>query len=197
VRPIDLNPGEAVLHGGDPRRCTVVLPGVRYFSQAPLLWFAREAAQAAGWSVLELSERAPADEEPFEWMRDRAARALDVASSADTVAVIGKSLGSAAAPLVAERGLPAVWLTPLLVRPDVVAAIASSSGGALLVGSTADPTWSDGEQPGGASVSVLEFDGLDHSLQVEGDPLASLDVLRQVTERIGTFLRDRTSSLPA
>jgi hypothetical protein len=35
---------------------------------------------------------------------------------------------------------------------------------------------------------VLEFDVLDHSLQVEGDPLVSLDVLRQVTQRIGAFL---------
>ena len=187
MRPIDLNPGEAVLHEGDPGRCAVVLPGVRYFSQAPLLWFAREAAQAAGWSVLELSERAPADEEPFAWMRARAESIL-AATSADTVAVIGKSLGSAAAPLVASRGLPAVWLTPLLVRPDVVSALASSSAAALLVGSAADPTWSGGEQPGGDSVEVLEFEGLDHSLQVEGDPLASLDVLRQVTERIGGFL---------
>jgi hypothetical protein len=191
VRAIDLNPGEAVLHEGDPARCAVVLPGVRYFSQAPLLWFAREAAQAAGWSALELSERAPADEEPFDWMRRRAASALDATAEARTVAVIGKSLGSAAAPLVAERGLAAVWLTPLLVRPDVVAALAASSAPALLVGSAADPTWSDGEQPGGDSVSVLEFQGLDHSLQVSGDPMASLDVLRQVTERIGAFLDQR------
>jgi hypothetical protein len=188
VRPIDLNPGEAVLHEGDPGRCAVVLPGVRYFSQAPLLWFAREAAQAAGWSVLELSERAPGDQEPFEWMRKRAASALD-ATDAATVAAIGKSLGSAAAPLVAERGLPAVWLTPLLVRPDVVDALATSTAPALLVGSSTDPTWSDGEQPRGGAVEVLEFEGLDHSLQVEGDPLASLDVLRQVTQRVGDFLR--------
>jgi hypothetical protein len=188
VRPIDLNPGEAVLHEGDPARCAVVLPGVRYFSQAPLLWFAREAAQAAGWSVLELSERAPGDQEPFEWMRARAASALAAASSADTLAVIAKSLGSAAAPLAAERGLPAVWLTPLLVRPDVVAALRAARAPALLVGSSADPTWSDGERPGGGSVSVLEFEGLDHSLQVEGDPLASLDVLRTVTDRVGAFL---------
>jgi predicted alpha/beta-hydrolase family hydrolase len=184
VRPIDLNPGEAVLHEGDRGRCAVVLPGVRYFSQAPLLWFAREAAQAAGWSVLELSERAPSDEEPFDWMRDRAERALDAAGEG-TVAVIGKSLGSAAAPLVAERGLPAVWLTPLLVRPEVAAAVRAP---ALLVGSSADPTWANGEHSGGDSVEVLEFAGLDHSLQVEGDPLASLDVLRQVTERIRAFL---------
>jgi hypothetical protein len=187
VRPIDLNPGEAVLYEGDPGRCAVVLPGVRYFSQAPLLWFAREAAQAGGWSVLELSERAPADEQPFQWMRDRAKRALE-AASADTVAVIGKSLGSAAAPLVAERALPAVWLTPLLIRPEVVAALDGSTAPALLVGSTADPTWANGEQPEGDGIEVLEFEGLDHSLQVEGDPLASLDVLRQVTERIRAFL---------
>jgi hypothetical protein len=187
VRPIDLSPGEAILHEGDPDRCAVVLPGVRYFSQAPLLWFAREAAQARGWSALELSERAPAGEEPFAWMRDRAARALD-ATEAGTVVVIGKSLGSAAAGVVAERGLAAVWLTPLLMRPNVVAALRSSHAPALLVGSAADETWANGEQPGGDAVEVLEFEGLDHSLQVDGDPLASLDVLRQVTERIGAFL---------
>jgi hypothetical protein len=187
VRPIDLSPGEAVLHEGDPGRCAVVLPGVRYFSQAPLLWFAREAAQAGGWSVLELNERAPADQEPFAWMRDRAVRALN-ATDAGTVAVIGKSLASAAAPLVAERGLPAVWLTPLLIRPEVVAALASASAPALLVGSAADPTWANGELPKGGAIEVVEFEGLDHSLQVDGNLLASLDVLRQVTQRIGVFL---------
>jgi hypothetical protein len=197
VRPIDLIRGEAVLHEGDPGRCAVVLPGVRYFSQAPLLWFAREAAQARGWSALELSERAPADEEPFAWMRDRAERALRAVSEAGTVVVIGKSLASAAAPLVAERGLAAVWLTPLLVRPEVASALASSSAPALLVGSTADPTWSGGELLGGDAIEVLEFEGLDHSLQVDGDPLASLDVLRQVTERIGAFLENRASSSSA
>jgi hypothetical protein len=162
-----------------------VLPGVAYFSQAPLLWFAREAAQAGGWSVLELTERAPRDEEPFAWMRDRAARALD-AAGADTVAVIGKSLASAAAPLVAERGLAAVWLTPLLNRAEVVSALESAAAPALLVGSAADPTWGDGTVPEGPE--LLELPGLDHSLQVDGDPLASLDVLRRVTERIGEFL---------
>jgi hypothetical protein len=191
VRPIDLNPDEAILHEGDEARCAVVLPGVRYFSQAPLLWFAREAAQARGWSVLELSERAPADEDPFAWMRDRAARALDSVSGVATVVVIGKSLGSAAAPLVAERGLPAVWLTPLLIRPEVVSGLDEASAPALLIGSAADPTWAGGTQPGGDAIEVVELDGLDHTLQVPGDPLASIDVLRQVTERIGSFLRER------
>lgn len=176
-----------MLHEGDPERCVVLLPGVRYFSQAPLLWFAREAAQAAGWSALELSERAPADADPFAWMRERAERAL-AATEAQRVLVVGKSLGSAAAPLVAERRLRAIWLTPLLVRSDVVAALNATEAPALLVGSSADPTWADGEQPVNAALEIVELDGLDHSLQAEGDPLASLDVLREVTERIATFL---------
>jgi len=187
VRPLDLGPGEAVLHEGDPARCVVLLPGVRYFSQAPLLWFAREAAEAGGWSVLELSERAPPDEEPFAWMRDRAERAL-AAADAEQVAVIGKSLGSAAAGLATERGLPAVWLTPLLARPDVVRALAAASAPTLLIGSPADPTWGGGEVPDSEALEVVELDGLDHSLQVEGDPMASLHALRTVTEHIGGFL---------
>lgn len=187
VRALDLNPGESILHEGDPQRCVVLLPGVRYFSQAPLLWFSREAAQAAGWSALELSERAPPDADPFAWMRDRAQSAL-AAIDAQQVVVVGKSLGSAAAPLVAERELRAIWLTPLLVRPDVVAALNAAAAPALLVGSSADPTWAEGERPVNDALEIVELEGLDHSLQAEGDPLASLDVLSEVTEHIAAFL---------
>ena len=172
-------------HEGDPSRCAVLLPGIRYFSQAPLLWFAREAAQADGWSVVEVDERAPGDQEPFEWMRGQAQRALEAASGAELVVVMGKSLGSVAVPMVSG---PAVWLTPLLNQPEIVDALASATAPTLLVGSTADPTWSEGTLPDHSALEVLELDGLDHSLQVSGDPLASLDVLRDVTARVGAFL---------
>jgi hypothetical protein len=169
-------------HQGDPSRRVVLLPGVRYFSQAPLLWFAREAAQARGWSVVEVDEHAP-QEDPFGWMRGQAELAL-AATDAELTVVVGKSLGSAAAPLV--RG-PAVWLTPLLTRPEVVAALAASRSPTLLVGSPADPSWGEGELPDNPLLQVVELPGLDHSLQVSGDPLASLDVLRDVTGAISAF----------
>ena len=172
-----------IQHEGDPDRCAVLLPGVRYFSQAPLLWFAREAAQAGGWSVVEVDERAPSDKEPFEWMRGQAQQALD-ATDAELTVVVGKSLGSAAAPMVSG---PAVWLTPLLVRPEIVEALASASAPALLVGSPADPTWGNGTVPDNPALEVLELEGLNHSLQVSGDPLASLDALRTVTQRVASF----------
>lgn len=187
MRPIDLAPGEAVLHEGDPQRTVVLLPGLVYSSQAPLLWFAREAAQARGWSVLELTERPPAADEPFAWVRDRAARALD-ATRSQTVAVVGKSLASGAAPLAVERRLPAVWLTPVLTRGDVVQALSAVELPTLAVGGTADPSWTDGERPAAAQLEILEIAGADHSLQLPGEPLRSIHVLKQVTERVAAFL---------
>jgi hypothetical protein len=186
VRPIDLDPGEAVLHERDTERCLVLLPGVRYFSQAPLLWFTREAALAGGWSVLEVSERAPSHREPFEWIAERAESALN-AASATQVAMAGKSLGSAAAPLATQRALPAVWLTPLLTRPEVLAALGATDRPTLVIGSPADPTWANGELPENEALEVMELDGLDHSLQREDDPLGSIEVLRDVTERVSRF----------
>ena len=174
-----------IRHEGDPGRCAVILPGIRYFSQAPLLWFAREVAQEHGWSVVEVDERAPADEEPLEWMRAQAERALDAASGAATVAVIGKSLGSVAA-LIHDG--PAVWLTPLLDRPEIVQALQATGAPTLLVGSPADPSWGGGTVPDNPVLDVLELPGLDHSLQVSGSPSSSLDALRTVTDRVSSWL---------
>jgi hypothetical protein len=171
-------------HEGDPSRCAVLLPGIRYFSQAPLLWFAREVAQAHAWSVIEVDERAPGNEEPFEWMRGQARRALDAAAGAEKVVVIGKSLGSAAAPMVEG---PAIWLTPLLIRPEIRESILAATAPTLLIGSPDDPTWDGDTESDNPALEVLELDGLDHSLEVSGDPLASLDALRDVTAHVDRF----------
>ena len=176
-----------LLHEGDPERRVVLLPGARYLSQAPLLWFAREAAQAQGWSVAELDETAPEGRDPFEWMPGRAQELLDE-TDAGLVCLIGKSLGSTAAPLAADRRLPAVWLTPLLTRAEVVDALARSPAPVLAIGSPADPTWGDGTVPENPALETLELPGLDHSLQVSGDPRASLDALGLVLERVSAFL---------
>jgi hypothetical protein len=55
----------------------------------------------------------------------------------------------------------------------------------LLIGGTADRTWQEGAV---GSADVLEIAGADHALQIDGDPLASLDALRLVVERVGAFL---------
>jgi len=174
-------------HRPEAERRVVLLPGARYPTRAPLLWFAREVAVSRGYGVLEVLDEPPAGEDPFAWVRDHAARALDHQPSPYDV-VIGKSLSSEVAGIAAERGLPAVWLTPLLDRPEIVAALARTGRPTLLAGSTADPTWRPEALPPNVMLDVLELDGLDHGLQLPGDPQHSLKVLRTVAKRIDRFL---------
>jgi hypothetical protein len=170
-------------------RRVVLLPGAWYATSAPLLHYAGAAARARGWDVVEQRELLGRhSQDPIEWAIEKAERALEEASGAETVAVIGKSLGSAAAGLAADRRLPAVWQTPLLNDDRVVDGLERASAPALLVGSRADETWDATRIPDNDAIEVLELEGLDHFLEVPGDPIASIEALRAVTERTGAFL---------
>jgi hypothetical protein len=191
VHRIDLGPCAGLVHEHDPDRWVVVLPGMQYTTQAPLLWFAREAAEQRRFTVLEVLDSLPDGADPAGWARDRARRALDhAAAHASEVVVVGKSLASAAAGLAADRLLPAVWLTPLLNQPRVVDDVARASRPALLAGGSADEAWRPDALPDSGLLEIVHLDGLDHSLQRAGDPPASLQALRAVTERVGRFLDD-------
>ena len=203
IRSLDLGPCRATLHEGDPGRCVVLLPGMRYGTQAPLLWYARAAARAQGWSALEVVDGLPDDEEPFAWARDRAERALDAVPGARAaggsgvaVVVVGKSLASGAAGVVADRGLPAVWLTPLVREAPVAAGLLRATAPALLVGGGADPSWEAGAVPAVAALEVLELPGLDHSLEAPGDVSVSLRALGTVTDAVAGFLARPEVSRP-
>lgn len=190
MRRVDLGPCPALLHEHDPNRCVVLLPGMQYTTQAPLLWFAREVATARGWSALEVLDSLPDGAEPFGWARDRARRALDhvAGTGAGEVVVIGKSLASGAAGLVADRVLPAVWLTPLLNERRVADDISRAPRPALLVGGSGDPAWAPDVLADNGLLEIVHLDGLDHSLQRPGDPAGSLDALRAVAGRVDRFL---------
>ena len=170
-------------------RCAVLLPGAWYPTSAPLLWYAREAAKARGWEIVEQQELlGRTAQDPFEWALEKAEAAIGKARGADRVVVIGKSLASAAAGLVASLRLPAVWLTPLLTDDRVVDDLERASAPTLLVGSRDDQTWDAARIPDNPMLEVFELESLDHSLEVPGDPLASADALKTVTARVGEFL---------
>ena len=190
MQRVDIGPCGGLVHDHDPDRWVVVLPGMQYTTQAPLLWFAREAAEQRALTVLEVVDSLPDGADGPGWARDRARRALDHAAAAgarETV-VVGKSLASTAAGLVADRLLPAVWLTPLLNERRVVDDIARATRPALLVGGSADAAWRPDALPDSGLLEIVHLDGLDHSLQRQGDPAASLQALRAVTDRVGRFL---------
>jgi len=185
---VDLGPCQALRHGGETRRWVVLLPGRAYPTRAPALWFAREAAMARGWSALEVLGEPGEHADPLDWERRCADRALEAAADSDQVVVIGKSLASLLAGEVADRDLPAVWLTPLLTENVVIDGLGRSARPVLLAGGGADPTWRRHAIPAERAIHVLELPGADHGLQVAGDLAGSIAVLQRLCDATSRFL---------
>ena len=173
-------------------RAAVLIPGQRYSTDGPLLMFAGLAAERRSglvhridWTVPEL----PDDDAERAWVAARVIEAVDAATAAGRAApvLIGKSLGSLAAPVAAAGNLPAVWLTPLLTDEPMVAALRRATAPFLLVGGTADPLW-DGPVARSLTRHVLAIDGADHGMFVPGPLSASADVLGRVASAIEDFL---------
>ncbi|GBE24046.1 hypothetical protein BMS3Bbin02_00311 [bacterium BMS3Bbin02] len=173
---------------GDPDRVAVLLPGARYVPAAPLLWFARVAAQGQGWSVLQVWDQWDRSVEAEQWVADRLEAALNYVGDDSRVLLITKSITSLALPAAVERGLPGLWLTPLLGRESVRAALKAAEAPTLAVGATADPTWDSEFVSGLLNIEVIEIVAADHSLQHATDVATSINYLRLVTEGIQTFL---------
>ncbi|MEV0902295.1 alpha/beta hydrolase [Actinoplanes sp. NPDC049802] len=166
----------------------ILVPGRGYTTQGPLFDLADGILTTRGDEVLEVSWTVPQGllqigPEPF--VRAHVAAALHRAAA--TPVLIAKSLGSHAAALAAERGIPAVWLTPVLTDPAVVAAITAGSAPALLIGGTADRLWVP-QAARATGKPFLEIPGADHNLRVPGPVRAYTDVLGTVGTAFEDFL---------
>jgi hypothetical protein len=184
---VDLGPCAVLRHEGDPDRCAVLLPGMVYPTRAPVLWFAREAVLAAGWSAIEVLGEPGDHQNPVAWQRAAAEAALDAAGRA-RVLVIGKSLATLLAGHVADLDLPAVWLTPALTERAVGEGLARARRATVVMGGSADDFWRPDAIPANPALEVIELPGLDHALQLPGDPVTSLGALRQVVDAVGRMV---------
>ncbi len=197
VRPTDVDLGvcRGVRFDRGAEAWVVLLPGARYPTTAPLLWFAREAVLAAGRNVLAVVDsRDGSTAEPQRWAEERADAAIHHLGDTARPIIIAKSITSLAAPLAARLGLPAVWLTPLIgeagesVTEAVVEGLMAASAPFLLIGGSADPSWDGARARSFASAEVLEIADADHLLQVPGDVDRSIDALRTVTAAVSRFI---------
>ncbi|MFJ9892030.1 alpha/beta hydrolase [Streptomyces sp. NPDC091280] len=177
---------------GAPDRVAVVVPGVGYSPARPLLHFAREVLIQHGWTVQELWWRVPDDfsrftvDDRISWVERQVTRAVDAEAGACRL-LVGKSLGSLACGLAADRDIAAAWLTPLLTVGHVARSLRRAEAPTLLVGGSADPQW-DARVAESLRHGVLEVPSADHSLELAGDATGSVDVLRQVVARLDQFV---------
>lgn len=133
-----------------------------------------------------------------EWLFEDAAAASKAVMDGryEQVALIGKSLGTLAmGHLLSMEKFPdqtkGVWLTPVLSDSDLRRRLEAASVPSLLVIGTNDHYY-DAAFLGGLRTKratlVMEVDGADHSLEVEGDVIASIDVLKRVVDAVRRFI---------
>lgn len=175
---------------GPSRGVALVAPGRAYSPSAPLLEFARRALLQHGFTVQQIwwDTTTRGDEEPVPWVRRHVAEAHS-AEDADHVLVVGKSLGTRAASYAAERGLDAIWFTPLLVEAPLAEAIAANAGRQLLVGGLADELWDPvvARELADSGCDVLEVPDADHSMGTP-DAVRTAEIHLEVARAVEDFL---------
>ena len=175
---------------GASRGVALVAPGRAYPPSAPLLEFARRALLQHGFTVQQLwwDSTTRGDEEAEPWVR-RHVEAAHAGEDADHVLLVGKSLGTHAASYAAERGLDAIWLTPLLTVPAQAEAIAANAGRQLLVGGLRDSLL-DAEiarELADAGCDVLEVADADHVMGTD-DAVRTAEIHLEVARSVEAFL---------
>jgi hypothetical protein len=167
----------------------VVIPGGMFGPAAGMLMYGGDVAGYRGATVHRHTwSRPPAvppGPESEDWVRAELGPLLD--GTGGRPLLIGKSYGTIAATIAAERSLPAVWLTPLLTVPWVAAALARATAPLLLIGGTADPMW-DGALARRLSPHVLEVAGANHGMEVPGPVTATIAVLGRMVAAMEQFL---------
>ncbi len=173
-------------------RSAILAPGGNYGADGPLLMYARLAVHRRGGRTRPIVWELPGSADLSQQRGQVASQvnsAIDevIAATGTAPVIIGKSLGSLAAPAAADRGLAAVWFTPLLSDEPTVAALRRAPGPCLLVGGTADQSW-DGQTARSITPDIVEIDGADHGMFVPGQLAASATVLGQVITAVEDFL---------
>ena len=190
----------------------IILPGLGYTAQMPLLFYISEMLLARGDDVLQVNynyieafrglDSATRERRLFA-DSETAYRALSAQRAYRRITIVGKSLGTQAMThLLATQTLPAraeaLWLTPVLTNTAVRRHIATFSGPSLVVIGTADAFYDPGllaeigETP---SRRFAIIEGADHGMNAGDDVFQSLQALEQVLRAVADFLNHQSSRI--
>jgi hypothetical protein len=180
----------------------VLLPGLGYTNQMPLMFYLNELARARKWDVLEVNydyRRVPRDTPSEEWgarFNADVRPVIDAALARGTyrqVVLAGKSIGTSVMATLLHRGFSGatayLWLTPLL-RAEPVRTALMKHGPSLAVFGDSDFAVQDVDLAaiarGGVAMSVMP--GGDHGMMIEGNVPESIAALAHVMNDIDAWL---------
>jgi len=199
-------PNRLLKQTGGAHALVVLLPGLNYTCDNPLLYYLSRLAVDRSADVLQLwasyaSREFQSLSKPAQihWLLEDARALIEAGQKVRRDArlvLVGKSIGTLTlaalfAQVQALAGTPAIWLTPLFHNPAVLDGALHADGQALFIGGTADPTYAAAaiQQVGSlATARTVIIPGADHSLEIPGDTPRSLEVLQQVMAALAAFL---------
>lgn len=184
-----------LLAGEGSQRLVILLPGKGYTVDAPLLHYLRNIAWANGDDVLSVKygfQVAQSDYSPMNQAEITAEsqQAIELALSHgyDDLVIIGKSLGTPMAALLAnhfEQCSKLLLLTPIQKCHEMVERTPT-----LAVIGTADAAYNEATCVDNTLVRWKIYEGLNHSLEVPRNTIASLQVLPIIMQACSHFLYD-------
>jgi hypothetical protein len=191
----------------DTSHLAMILPGLGYSCDMPLLYYPTELLLTLGADVLLVeydyrqtwrSGNLTLEEKLAHLYSDAcaAARTALAQRDYDVFSVIGKSLGTYAITHLLESDLPlrpqsCVYLTPLLANERSKSETIRACPRKLLVVGTADRYYDAAilaEVVEATQSQILLVEGGDHSLEFPGDAVRSVQALEAIVRRIQEFL---------
>ena len=197
----------------ESRKLAVIFPGLGYGAFMPVLYYPGLVMRSAGADVLHVEYnynspvfQALSSMEQYQRIAHdctAAYRAAEAQHAYSYFTLIGKSLGTLALGHLLATGPTLrhadwIWLTPLLRNQALRQQICSVPHHALFVIGTADQHYDAGllaeiEQAVGGESLVVE--GANHSLEIPGNPLASIQIMQQVIQKIEAFVHPDTDGV--
>ena len=202
----DLIPNQLIQQQSPSKMLAFLLPGMRYTCDKPLLYFTTELLLAKGYDVLQLwanyrddsFEQLSQGEQTIRLISDGQAlfNAGQKFGKYEKTLLCGKSLGTLIMAFILnlEQDFPnlqTIWLSPLLNLPPVSESILKNQSPAFIAGSLSDLTFNSGPYDQiGSNTNITSFiiEKADHSLEVPGDTLQSVNILKQVIRKISEFV---------
>lgn len=190
---------------GEANDLALVLPGLNYTADMPLLYYPTRLLVERGADVLQVRADYTRPDfqalnrlEQMRWLGADAQAALQAGQRQGDyrrLILLGKSIGTMTmAYLVSLGGYPqatTIWLTPLLRQPWLVEAAMQCRAHALFIVGTGDRTY-DQEAlervQDAIAARTLLLPGANHSLEIAGDLQQSLKFMQEILQTIADFL---------
>ncbi|MFP7471135.1 alpha/beta hydrolase [Niallia taxi] len=178
----------------------IILPGAGYTTQAPLLHFTTSMFYTKGFDVLHINYSFSKQELSYLSEKDftiEIQRTIDKAienKKYKNIFVVAKSIGTIALSYLLHNKMlkdaKTIWLTPLLQRDDVFKAMVTNENKGLCIIGDKDSCFIAerfGKLKNNRQLTFHLVEGGNHSLELDGLPIESVEILKGVLMEISNF----------